>query len=78
MKIEEIARPERIEIFTSAQLTIPSKDFEENPEVMEMSVLIKIARIENEDNVNFHKILYEVRNELNQLNQNVIDNLINK
>ena len=50
MKTEKIARPERIEIFTSAQLTIPSKDFEENPEVMEMSVLIEIARIEDEDN----------------------------
>ncbi|MFL0115736.1 hypothetical protein V2675_08200, partial [Tenacibaculum maritimum] len=78
MKIEEITRPERVEIFTSAQLTIPSKDFEENPEVMEMSVLIEIARIEDEDNVNPYKILYEVRNELNALNQNVVDNLINQ
>ena len=29
MKTDEIVRPKRIEIFTSAQLTIPSKDFEE-------------------------------------------------
>jgi len=61
MKIEEIERPERIEIITSAQLTIPSKDFEEIPEVMEMTVLIEIPRIKDKDNVSPLKILYEAR-----------------
>lgn len=78
MKIEEIERPERIEIITSAQLTIPSKDFEEIPEVMEMTVLIEIPRIKDKDNVSPLKILYEARNELNKLSQNVVDDLINQ
>jgi hypothetical protein len=78
MKTEEIERPERIDIYTTLKLTIPRDDFEENPDIMEMSVLIEISKIEDENNVNHLKILNEAKNDLDRLTTNVINDLIDK
>ena len=76
MDLENIIRPQRIDLYTVAELTIPSQDFEVNPEVSEMSILYEIDKIQDIKNQSYDQVLENIYPKLRLLTQPVIDDFI--